>query len=208
MKCLIWLPLSISLRAPQGLKRAKGKTQQPGLNLQFWPGAVVMMFLAAMTASLVTNSARSGWFVGVLVLTVYLIFAMTLYLLQLKSSSEVPGRIKQLNGPSRRGHDVGKFASIAIAPWQTSCCLVTFRKRARRSIMLLSVFRSKHAQARLDWVSLMPIREVGHKKTAYAMADLGHPADRLFRGTGLIVWRTPDKHLPKLHPILDWSAGR
>jgi Ca2+:H+ antiporter len=34
-----------------------------------------------MTATLVTNSGRSTWFVGVLVLMVYLIFAMTLYLL-------------------------------------------------------------------------------------------------------------------------------
>jgi Ca2+:H+ antiporter len=51
------------------------------MNLQFWPGAVVMMLIATMTASLVTNSGRSAWFVGVLVLTVYLIFAMTLYLL-------------------------------------------------------------------------------------------------------------------------------
>ena len=51
------------------------------MTLQFWPGAVVMVFIATMTASLVTNSGRSAWFVGVLVLMVYLIFAMTLYLL-------------------------------------------------------------------------------------------------------------------------------
>ena len=51
------------------------------MTLQFWPGAVVMMLIATMTASLVTNSGRSAWFVGVLVLMVYLIFAMTLYLL-------------------------------------------------------------------------------------------------------------------------------
>ena len=51
------------------------------MSLQFWPGAVVMMLIAALTASLVTNSGRSAWFVGVLVLMVYLIFAMTLYLL-------------------------------------------------------------------------------------------------------------------------------
>jgi Ca2+:H+ antiporter len=51
------------------------------MNLQFWPGAVVMMLIATMTASLVTNSGRSAWFVGVLVVMVYLIFAMTLYLL-------------------------------------------------------------------------------------------------------------------------------
>jgi Ca2+:H+ antiporter len=40
-----------------------------------------MMLIAALTANLVTNSGRSAWFVGALVLMVYLIFAMTLYLL-------------------------------------------------------------------------------------------------------------------------------
>lgn len=51
------------------------------MDLQFWPGAVVMMLVAALTASLVSNAGRSAWFVGVLVLMVYLIFAITLYLL-------------------------------------------------------------------------------------------------------------------------------
>jgi Ca2+:H+ antiporter len=51
------------------------------MDLQFWPGAVVMMLIATLTATLVTNSGRSAWFVGVLVLMVYVIFAMTLYLL-------------------------------------------------------------------------------------------------------------------------------
>jgi Ca2+:H+ antiporter len=51
------------------------------MDLQFWPGAVVMILIATLTAALVTNSGRSAWFVGVLVLTVYFIFAMTLYLL-------------------------------------------------------------------------------------------------------------------------------
>jgi Ca2+:H+ antiporter len=51
------------------------------MDLQFWPGAVVMMLIATLTASMVTNSGRSSWFVGVLVIMVYLIFAMTLYLL-------------------------------------------------------------------------------------------------------------------------------
>jgi Ca2+:H+ antiporter len=51
------------------------------MTLQFWPGAVVMMLIATMTASLVTNSGRSAWFIGVLALIVYLIFAITLYLL-------------------------------------------------------------------------------------------------------------------------------
>jgi len=51
------------------------------MSLQFWPGAVVMMLIATMTAALVTNSGRSAWFLGVLVLMVYAIFAMTLYVL-------------------------------------------------------------------------------------------------------------------------------
>jgi len=51
------------------------------MNLQFWPGAVVMILTATITAVLVTNSGRSAWLIGVFVLMVYLIFAMTLYLL-------------------------------------------------------------------------------------------------------------------------------
>jgi Ca2+:H+ antiporter len=51
------------------------------MSLEFWPGAVVMMLLATMTASLLTGSGRSTWFLGVVVVMVYLIFAMTLYLL-------------------------------------------------------------------------------------------------------------------------------
>jgi Ca2+:H+ antiporter len=51
------------------------------MDLKLWQGAVVMMLVAAMTASLVTNTGRSAWFLGVLVVTVYLVFAMTLYLL-------------------------------------------------------------------------------------------------------------------------------
>ncbi len=51
------------------------------MDLEFWPGAVAMMLIAAMTASLVTNTGRSAWFIGVLVLMIYVIFALTLYLL-------------------------------------------------------------------------------------------------------------------------------
>src|SRR5262245_41215932 len=51
------------------------------MDLQFWPGAVVMVLVATLTAMFVTNSGRSAWFVGVLVLMVYAIFAMTLYVL-------------------------------------------------------------------------------------------------------------------------------
>src|SRR5262245_24949817 len=55
------------------------------MDLQFWPGAVLMILIATMTASLVTNSGRSTWFLGVSVLVVYVIFAMTLYLLPPRS---------------------------------------------------------------------------------------------------------------------------
>ncbi|MBX3463952.1 MAG: calcium/proton exchanger [Planctomycetes bacterium] len=51
------------------------------MDLRFWPGAVVMVLIATVTASLVTNSGRSAWFVGLLVLMVYTTFALTLYLL-------------------------------------------------------------------------------------------------------------------------------
>jgi Ca2+:H+ antiporter len=51
------------------------------MGLNFWPGAVVMVLIATMTAALVTTGGRSTWFVGVLTLMVYLTFALTLYLL-------------------------------------------------------------------------------------------------------------------------------
>jgi Ca2+:H+ antiporter len=51
------------------------------MDMQLWPGAVTMVLISTLTASLVTNGGRSAWFVGVLVMMVYLIFAMTLYLL-------------------------------------------------------------------------------------------------------------------------------
>ncbi len=51
------------------------------MDLQFWRGGVVMTVIAAITASLVTNSGRSAWFLGALIMIVYVIFGMTLYLL-------------------------------------------------------------------------------------------------------------------------------
>jgi Ca2+:H+ antiporter len=55
------------------------------MSLQFWPGAVVMVLLATTTASMISNGHRTGWFSGVLVLAVYLVFAVTLYLLPPKA---------------------------------------------------------------------------------------------------------------------------
>jgi Ca2+:H+ antiporter len=51
------------------------------MDLQIWPGAVVMVLIATLTAVLVTSGGRAAWFTGVLVLMAYSIFAMTLYLL-------------------------------------------------------------------------------------------------------------------------------
>ena len=51
------------------------------MSLQFWPGAIVMMLIATMAATLMTNGGRSAWFVGVMILMVHAIFAMTLFLL-------------------------------------------------------------------------------------------------------------------------------
>lgn len=51
------------------------------MDLHFWPGAVAMILIATAAASLLTNSGRTAWFVGVLLLMVYLVFAMSLYML-------------------------------------------------------------------------------------------------------------------------------
>jgi len=50
------------------------------MDLQFWPGAVVMVFVATLIAAFITSAGRSAWFVGVLLLFVYAVFAVTLYL--------------------------------------------------------------------------------------------------------------------------------
>jgi len=51
------------------------------MDLQFWPGAVTMVMIATVVTSFISNSGRSAWFIGVLLLCIYAIFAMTLYLI-------------------------------------------------------------------------------------------------------------------------------
>lgn len=51
------------------------------MDLQFWPGAIVLVLIATMTAAFVTNSGRSTWFLGALILMVYSIIALTLFLM-------------------------------------------------------------------------------------------------------------------------------
>lgn len=51
------------------------------MGLDFWPGAIVMMLIAALSAAMLTHGGHSTWFLGVLVLMVYAIFGLTLYVL-------------------------------------------------------------------------------------------------------------------------------
>lgn len=51
------------------------------MDLRFWPGAVVAVLVSTLAVAFVTNSGRSAWYVGVLLLTVYAVFAITLYLM-------------------------------------------------------------------------------------------------------------------------------
>jgi Ca2+:H+ antiporter len=43
------------------------------------PGAVTMVMIATVTASFITSSGRSAWFIGALLIFIYAIFALTLY---------------------------------------------------------------------------------------------------------------------------------
>jgi Ca2+:H+ antiporter len=59
------------------------------MSLQFWPGAVTMVMIATVTAAFITNGGRSAWFVGLLLLFIYAIFAMTLYMVPPGSHQQV-----------------------------------------------------------------------------------------------------------------------
>lgn len=50
------------------------------MDLQFWPGAVTMVMIAAVISTFITSSGRSAWFIGALLLFIYAIFGMTLYM--------------------------------------------------------------------------------------------------------------------------------
>jgi Ca2+:H+ antiporter len=81
------------------------------MDLQFWPGAVGMMLIATITVSLVTNSGRSAWFLGVLLVMVYLIFAVTLYLLPPRVES-LHSLVHSMNCTSR--HDLRELRSMLL----------------------------------------------------------------------------------------------
>ena len=69
------------------------------MSLQFGPSAVVMMLIATMTASLVTNSGRSTWFVGVLLLMVYAVFAIDIVITSIAQQYVVTLTPEDLVGP-------------------------------------------------------------------------------------------------------------
>src|ERR1700716_1129596 len=45
------------------------------MSLQFWPGAVTVVMIATVTASFITSSGRSAWFIGALLIFIYAVFA-------------------------------------------------------------------------------------------------------------------------------------
>jgi Ca2+:H+ antiporter len=51
------------------------------MSLQFWPGAVAMIFIATLAIALLTASGHSAWFIGLLMLMIYAILGTTLYVL-------------------------------------------------------------------------------------------------------------------------------
>lgn len=51
------------------------------MSLQFWPGAVVMIFVATLAAAITTATGHAAWFLGLLLLMIYAIFGATLFIL-------------------------------------------------------------------------------------------------------------------------------
>jgi Ca2+:H+ antiporter len=88
------------------------------MDLQFWPGAVMMMLIATMAAALVTSSGRSTWFVGVFMLMVYLVFALTLYLLPPRESD---GSVARANAPIPYSLAAGGVAMPRVSAGIDSC---------------------------------------------------------------------------------------
>jgi Ca2+:H+ antiporter len=90
------------------------------MDLRFWPGAVMMMMIATLTAVLVTNSGRAAWFVGVLVLMVYVIFAMTLYLLPPREAEPATAAVVQRHATNLTSHPRWPVPSSATSPTSSS----------------------------------------------------------------------------------------
>jgi Ca2+:H+ antiporter len=51
------------------------------MDLSFSRGQIAAVFIATLAAAMVASTGRSGWFLGVQLIAVYLVFAITLYLL-------------------------------------------------------------------------------------------------------------------------------
>src|SRR6202007_2696515 len=70
------------------------------MSLQFWPGAVTMVMIATVTASFITSSGPSAWFVGALLIFIYAVFALPLYVFP--AARQGAGRSGFLLFPCRR----------------------------------------------------------------------------------------------------------
>ena len=51
------------------------------MDLSFTPGQVAAVFIGMLTAAMVANSGKAAWFTGAQMVAVYMVFAITLYLL-------------------------------------------------------------------------------------------------------------------------------
>jgi hypothetical protein len=106
------------------------------MDLQFWPGAVVMMLIATLTAFLVTNSGRSAWFVGVLVLMVYSIFALRCSQYYRVCDRIGPAAIENCTGDS--ADSSGRFRGLLPEDLRTGK-LGAGRAVAHRSLCIVSL---------------------------------------------------------------------
>jgi hypothetical protein len=80
------------------------------MDLTFWRGAVVMVLVSTLTVLMATNSGRSAWYLGVLLLVVYATFAMALILASpgrrlLNSVAPAASNTKPGTRNRRRGDD-------------------------------------------------------------------------------------------------------
>ena len=96
------------------------------MTLQFWPGAVIMIFIATFTAALVTSGGRSAWYLGVLMLMVYAIFALTMFLLPPSEANMTTdtGKRKRVLEPIERLSEI-LFGLIMVLTFTGSLSVAT-----------------------------------------------------------------------------------
>ncbi len=148
------------------------------MDLQFWPAAVAMMFFAVLTAVLLTSGGRSAWFVGVLAVMVYLVFATTLYLLP--PTSGMIGPSTRVLDPADRTAEV-LFGLIMVLTF-TGSLSITEAGRADVHVMLVGALGCNLAWGVIDGV-------------LYLMGAIAEPQpgrERVSRGEK--CWEPADAH--------------